>query len=202
MQVSDQDLDIIIANSFKDFHVKGFDYICLRRSPYLTLKVYFFEGELNQLPEIINPHDHRYDFDTQVLCGRSENIWYGRSQDGGDEYNRFSYDTPLNGGKGFTYEAADCLTTIGRMQFKKHEVYTMRHDQIHTIRMCEEGTVLMLSQFEDVVPGATLTWTKSNEPPSLDGLYNKFTPDQMLSRLRQIEKLVPFGPIGAVLFGE
>lgn len=62
-------MEEVIANSFKDFHSKGLDYICLRRSPVLTTKLYFFDGDVSKLPEVVNPHDHRYDFSTVCLSG-------------------------------------------------------------------------------------------------------------------------------------
>lgn len=65
-------MDYVIANSFKDYHVKGFDYICLQRSPRETVKLYFFDGDVSKMPEVVNPHDHRYDFDTVCLSGAVE----------------------------------------------------------------------------------------------------------------------------------
>ena len=69
------DVDEVKSNSFKDFHAKGLDYICLFRSPELTLKAYFFsEGmESQKVGEVVSPHDHRYNFFTQCYSGRIEN---------------------------------------------------------------------------------------------------------------------------------
>lgn len=39
----------ICANSFRNFHTKGFDYLCVKRSAELTRKVYFFEGNLTHI---------------------------------------------------------------------------------------------------------------------------------------------------------
>ena len=41
----DSRIDDIQANSYRDFHAKGLDYLCIRRDLELTLKVYFFDGE-------------------------------------------------------------------------------------------------------------------------------------------------------------
>lgn len=40
-----------------------------KRTPEHTRKVYFFDGKVSQLPEVVSPHDHRYDFTTTVLAG-------------------------------------------------------------------------------------------------------------------------------------
>ena len=57
-------MEEVLANSFRDFHAKGLDYVCLKRRPSETVKLYFFDGDVSKLPEVVNPHDHRYDFST------------------------------------------------------------------------------------------------------------------------------------------
>lgn len=39
------DMAEVLANSYRDFHAKGLDYICLKRSFKETLKLYFFDGD-------------------------------------------------------------------------------------------------------------------------------------------------------------
>lgn len=184
-------VDEIIANSFKDYHVKGFDYICLRRSPVETVKLYFFDGDVSKLPEVVNPHDHRYDFRTMVVAGSSQNMWFEEHQRG-RLYNKFLYKTPLLGGDGFTYDGEISLLEYRRETFGKDDRYFMRHDMIHTIRMLESETVLCLVQYEDKVEDdkPTLTFIQ-DKAPSLSSLYNKFTPDQVLSRLKRLRERVP-----------
>lgn len=187
------DIDAVIANSFRDFHVKGFDYLCLRRSPVETIKLYFFDGDVAKLPEVVNPHDHRYPFETHVLAGSSENHWYARSAQHGHTFNRFEYRAPLNGGDGFTFAGEELLMLTRKGEFRKGGRYSMRADEIHTIRMRENETVLMLRQFEDVVPlnQPTQTFTRG-DAPSLEGLYQRFTADQVVSRLRNFEDRTGF----------
>jgi hypothetical protein len=177
----------VIANSFKDYHVKGFDYLCLRRSPTLTTKLYFFDGDVSKLPEVVNPHDHRYDFRTLCLSGAVSNSRYLRD-DAGDQFQVFQYRTPLNGGNGFEWLNETRLREVSRLAYGRGDTYGMRHAEIHTIRIGASNTVLLLDQYEDQVPldGATLTFTKGNAP-SLSGLYNRFTADDVRRRLRQLE---------------
>jgi hypothetical protein len=167
-------IDEILANSFKDYHVKGFDYVCLKRSPTETLKLYFFDGDVSKLPEVVNPHDHRYDFDTWVICGRTEN----------------KFRTPLNGGNGFTWKGECRIKETASCVYQPGEHYFMKADEFHTIRIVENESVIMLRQLEDVVPldVPTRTFTRSETPPSLAGLYSRFTPDQVLARLKQFEE--------------
>lgn len=185
----------VIENSFRDFHVKGFDYICLRRSPKITVKVYFFDGDVCKLPEVVNPHDHRYDFKTMCIAGSVENLWFSRQGTVmcDDVYTRFDYRTPLNGGSGFTFSGTERLRQVNSEVARAGQTYGMRHEEIHTIRMVESETVIALVQYEDAVKiGApTSTWTRDREPPSLDGLYRRFDADTIRSRLARLKERVP-----------
>lgn len=180
-------IEDIIANSYKDFHVKGFDYICLKRSPEHTRKVYFFNGDVRHMPEVVNPHDHRYDFTTKVLSGAVENIDFQFAGDG-DVYNQFNYLTPLNGGNGFEWVGETKLKKSGSYTYKRGAQYHLLAQDLHTIRIVRDGTVLMLDQYEAkvAVGQPTMTFCKGNEPPSLSGLYNKFTADQVVRYLKAL----------------
>ena len=183
------DLDHVVANSFRDFHIKGFDYICVRRSPEETIKLYFFDGDVTRMPEVVNPHDHRYDFDTWVVTGASENIWFEKSEVRGDVFNRFAYRTPLNDGTGFAFDGEERLMETRRLRRASGEHYFMRADELHTIRIVENETVLMLRQGVDVVPldAATQTFTRG-DAPALSGLYSRFTHDQVIARLKRLRE--------------
>ena len=39
----------LVATSYKDFRVKGLNYLCLHRSPSHTVKIYLFDGEVRAL---------------------------------------------------------------------------------------------------------------------------------------------------------
>lgn len=188
------DMDAVLAHSFRDFHTKGFDYICLKRSAEITEKLYFFDGDVNKLPEVVNPHDHRYNFTTTVIAGRSENILYAPSTTLGQVFQAFDYDTPLNDGIGFVWAGEQRLFEIARRSYDAHDLgYAMNYDQIHTIRMVENETVLLLRQHQDIVPIGipTKTFTRDREPPKLDGLYNRFTADQIVAKLKRLDERVP-----------
>lgn len=182
------DIDHTVEHSIRDYHVKGFDYICVRRSPSETIKLYFFDGDVTRLPEVVNPHDHRYDFDTWAIAGASENVWFDQN-DRGTVFNRFEYRTPLNGGNGFQFAGETRLLETARLRRDAGQHYFMRADELHTIRIVENETVLMLRQREDVVPlgAATSTFTRG-DAPSLSGLYSRFTADQVIGRLRHLHE--------------
>lgn len=186
-------LETMLEHSFRNFHVRGFDYLCLKRTPEHTRKVYFFEGDVAQLPEIVNPHDHRYDFRTTVLTGvMSNSIYYENDEGLGEVYNEFEWRTPLLGGDGFTWKRETRLFEIQRRAYRPGMTYEMEAHDFHTIRMHSDTTVIILDQYADIVPAEqpTRTFMQDRQPPSLDGLYEKFTPDQLLRRLTQYEELV------------
>lgn len=188
-------MEEVLANSYRDFHVKGFDYICLRRSPRETIKLYFFDGDVAKLPEVVNPHDHRYDFDTLCIAGGVENVIYAPTCDPlkGKPFERFHYMTPLNGGDGFRWAGTERLIEARRTIYRPMQIYWMPFKGIHTIRMAEPETVIALRQFDDMVPAsiATTTWSRDREPPDLAGLYRRFTADEVRDRLRVLANLAP-----------
>jgi hypothetical protein len=199
------DIETICANSHRNFHAKGLDYLCLSRTPELTRKVYFFEGDLQHLPEVVIPHNHRYAFTTTVLSGAVRNRIFHRYSSlrismGLDvlRYDRFSYLTPLNGGAGFSWEAEELLTEEPRSKsFTRGQFYESHAEDIHTLDIRCEDTVVMIEQWADEVPldEPTLAWrlVGSRTPPALDGLYDRMTPDHALKRIDQFLSLVGQG---------
>lgn len=186
-------VDRLVENSFKDFHAKGLDYLCLGRTNELTLKAYFFEGDAQDAGEVVNPHDHRYPFATQCFSGRIRNKWYVQTSwaDENERYNMFEWRTPLNGGNGFTQIGRCPLREMRHGDAAPGERYWMEAEEFHTVQVLEPDTVIVLLQFADVIPldEPTLTFTQSDEPPDLSGLYGKFTADQAVKRLRLLQDL-------------
>jgi hypothetical protein len=190
------ELEEVMAHSFKDFHVKGFDYLCLRRSPEKTVKLYLFEGDVSRAAEVVNPHDHRYDFDTLCLAGSVRNHRFCRLDrppifENETAYEVFAYRTPLNGGNGFTHIGREALGKHGAYTYAAGQSYRLRAEDLHTIEVAGNETMLVLTQYHDVVPldQPTVTFTTGKEPPSLSGLYSRMTADDVLDRLRKVERV-------------
>jgi hypothetical protein len=184
------DVDDAVKNSFRDFHAKGFDYICIKRSPEETLKLYFFDGDVAKLPDVVAPHDHRYDFESYVVHGAMQNSLYDLHPRG-EEYERFNFDTPLNGGKGFTWRDTVRVLEMKRTSYFAGHAYFIFAHEYHTIRILQAGTVLLLRQRADVMAVGEPTSTfiqGSKEPPVLDGLYKRFTADQLIAKLGDFEQ--------------
>jgi hypothetical protein len=181
----------IIRNSYKDFHTKGLDYLCWTRTEEETIKYYFFDGEVSQLPEVVHPHDHRYMFFTTVLAGQVANVLYVDDDRHGEVFQEFQYRTPLNGGDGFTWRREVMLRACQDTSYHPQQYYVMDPQEIHTIRIEKPGTVLALTQKRDVyaIDHPTYTFTKDKDPIDLSGLYRKFTEDEVIKRIKQIDLL-------------
>lgn len=195
------DIETICANSFRNFHTKGFDYLCLSRTPELTRKIYFFEGELAHLPELVMPHDHRYPFITTVLAGAVRNKTFlplpaihpdlrGRLP----VYDHFEYHTPLNGGDGFAWIGEVFMQENQGTVYTRNRYYRSTADDVHTLEIRCEGTVIMLEQLADEVAldQPTNAWRKAGDrtPPDLSGLYDRMTPDHARHRIGQFLDLI------------
>ncbi|QNJ56708.1 hypothetical protein J4U02_gp048 [Mycobacterium phage Aziz] len=200
----DLDVDELLDNSYKDFHAKGLDYLCLHRDAGLTLKAYFFpEGmESQKLGEVVNPHDHRYHFTTQLMSGVIRNKWYryadpyipGDLAEGhANWFNIFEWMTPLNGGRGFRSDGDSVLLVNDRtttLAWPGAQYYMSAHE-LHTISVGARETCIVLAQYEDVVPDdrPTLTFSQAEEPPSLKGLYTEFEADELIARINLLREL-------------
>ncbi|QUT07889.1 hypothetical protein KFK14_11170 [Sphingobium phenoxybenzoativorans] len=187
------DLDTIAANSFRNFHAKGLDYLCLHRSPELTIKAYFYDVAGALTPEVVNPHDHRYPFSTHVLAGASEHLRYYISNHTPEaNYECFHWRTPLLGGDGFQYLYPIWLAMSSHQRHRaggKYASYWCDAEEIHTIRITQPDTILLLYQHEDVVgDNPTMTFVpveSGKEPPALAGLYDRMPLSVAESRLKQ-----------------
>lgn len=192
--LTEAQLQHMMDNSFTNFHVKGFDYLCLKRSPHVTDKIYFFEGDVAHLPEVVNPHDHRYNFKTTVLTGAMSDSTY-KVVSGGPTAAPVFYEhewrTPLNGGDGAEYLREVHLREQKRVHLESGAVLGTHHQSIHTIRMHSDTCVIRLEQYEDVVPfdAPTRLYRQDKQTLNIDGLYEKPTADHCIKRYQQYLEL-------------
>jgi len=184
-------IDEIRRSSYRNFHTRGLDYVCLSRGDSLTVKAYFIHGDVTDAPELVVPHNHRYDFTTQVLDGQVSNQTFDMTN--GDGVQLFDYRTPLNGGDGFTWVDECGLEVADDICYHKGETYHQRAHEIHTLKLHSKDTVLILYQFEDVLdlsePSQSFRIGDGKELPNMDGLYDEFSNDQIMQRLARLRHL-------------
>jgi hypothetical protein len=88
----------------------------------------------------------------------------------------------------------DLLADVRRGSYTRGQFYYSRPEAIHTLNIRCEGTVLLLEQLADELPLDAPTNANrpagDRDPPSLDGLYDRMTPDHARRRLTQFLDLI------------
>lgn len=195
-------LKLMVGRSYKNFHCKGMDYICLGSKTHQEyLKVYFFNGRAaDRTRFLVAPHNHRYDFRTTVLRGTLKDYRFKEEEAGPvsevagyRNYHKYDWHTPLNGQPGGWIRRKEvALRPLASRFLQAGDSYVTSHDKIHTLRILEEDTVLLIHQYHDVIPIGTPTQTYSQHPNELklDSLYEQFTPNEIALRLEELAQLV------------
>lgn len=199
-ELSEEQLQHMIDHSFANFHAKGLDYLCLKRTPNLTEKIYFFEGDVSRLPDVVNPHDHRYNFKTTVLTGAMSDSSYKITTDkhlrppfhDNPPFYEHEWHTPLNGGSGAKYKRKVYLVEDYRARLYAGGSLATYHQTIHTIRMHTDTCVIKLEQYDDVLPvdQPTRLYMRDRAPLDLNGLYEKPSADHCRKRYGQYLELM------------
>lgn len=145
------DPNALAQHSVLNHHANGMDYLCLHRTPELTVKVYLIEKPENANDGyLINPHTHCYDFGTVVLSGALEHI---RFEQGLKSFSRppshdcFAYER----GKDPQKLAEAWLNARPEFHSVK-DTYWVNTREVHTLRMLEDRkgpVVLGLVQLSD-----------------------------------------------------
>lgn len=170
------DWDEAVENSYKNFHVRGLHYINLFRSERFTAKLYVFVDAChNPNGYLVHPHNHGYSFVHRTLVGEITNHIFEVS--GGEDWTAYSFDTPLNGGKGLSSLFNCGLTHAYERSYFSGDSYSLSPAQIHTISVQSGFAAACLLQFHDVAPGKpTVMFAPKNESPDCEsGLYEKMS---------------------------
>jgi hypothetical protein len=161
-------------SSFDNFHRRGMLYLNLLRSPDLTCKLYVLKpgwGELLPGGILVDPHSHAYAFHSTTLAGEMTNVLFEEDDAAGEDWYRFTYESIINGGRGFDSNGKRGLSVTRREHVPRGATYYLRPDQVHSIAVpTDRATVLFLCQYRDE---RTVTdfYSTNVDPPSTDGLY-------------------------------
>lgn len=201
-------MEDMLKNSYKNFHARGLSYLCLHRSQMITTKAYFYDGTpeaLAGMPDLICPHDHRYDFRTTVLAGECVHKRYTVYRNGEWQQSHMEYEwkSPLLGGNGHTRLGLVSVKQHEEKTFRPGQSYDCRAEEIHTIAVTP-GTILLLAQFADVyaphigtstfVPRVGDTSSVPLYSPSLNELYQPMSAPEarvLLGRLGEAIRNLP-----------
>lgn len=178
------------ANSYAAFHQPGADYVCLARSQQLTVKLYRFNPK-RYVPRAdawgaataVNPHSHRYAFQTMVLTGSLTNIEYRETTQNLAGYRelpllrpyvRYTFRSGLGkGGEGELSRDRDTLLVPNTETYSMPpgQWYHCGPDTVHSVvpHWLQE-TVVVLFQHADVRE-QTYLYSRPDEPLDFQGLY-------------------------------
>lgn len=145
------DVAALAANSFRNYHAVGLDYLCLLRTPNLTVKAYFFRGKDHAQARrgfgpdnwLVMPHNHRYSFEHLTLQGRIINRLFHVVE--GLDHDIYSYDADKRQPRR--------LLGVGLHEYKVSDAtyFRMSPKEIHTLSIApEEDAVALQIQYGDV----------------------------------------------------
>jgi hypothetical protein len=177
------DLGEALKHSYRDFHVKGLDYVSLLRIPgQLSFKLYFVPPDTPRvdvgggLGVLVNPHDHAYSFETHVVKGSLVNVTF-EPDFHGHGWWRHLHHSPLLGGRRHAYPCSSCdLRVASRTPWLcPGQSYTSDENDIHSIVTdYHQETILFLIQYATTGRPHTRLFTRDFQPPSTAGLYRRF----------------------------
>jgi len=132
----------LAQHSVLNHHAPGMTYLCLHRSPKMTVKVYMLEDPKNlNNGLLVHPHTHRYAFSTTVLRGILEHIRFRELPERPNVpretefHNRYRYVAETR-----SCELAGAVRLQQRSMVYVDDVptsYWVDTDEIHSIRVFE-----------------------------------------------------------------
>jgi hypothetical protein len=182
-----------VEHSYKNYHNVGVNYINLFRDERLTVKVYLLDPKAiksNQDGFLVNPHNHRYAFSTTVLFGSVSNINFQETpkETSVNIYHKFDY-LGYQENSSFNYCGEVGLEIVEDILYKPWESYLLDENTVHTLRLSDEPTGLLLIQHIDTQLDGTRYYGRTLDAPYAckeQGMYQKFNVHEMREHLRYI----------------
>jgi len=135
--------------SVRNHHVFGLNYLCLYRSPKLTVKLYFIEPHRLNIKAgefLVTPHTHRYAFESTVLVGQLSHVRF-------DEVSGCAYERGRYSPESRSREAEGETGLFPRLEVHESgSTYWCSTSDIHTLIVPDRLVLLGLVQFADTCP--------------------------------------------------
>lgn len=155
------DVDRAAACSTWNHHADGLNYLCLHRTPNLTVKLYLMERPDNPNGGfLVHPHSHRYAFWTLALAGRLRHI---RFQPSFAEVDELRYmELTFRADEPDPMARANPTGWNGSLLRRDEYVspgtdYFVHPNEVHTLKMEGHAPILLgLMQFSDVTTSSSL----------------------------------------------
>lgn len=142
-----------MANSRINHHANGMDYLCLLRTPKLTVKLYRIKDTAKNVNSgyLVHPHNHRYGFSSVLLHGDITHIRFKLTQlpsEADSTYDKWVYSAENK--KGQKDPRGAFMLTERIEHHRQRGEYLVNPYEIHTLRIKEgQETLIGLIQYED-----------------------------------------------------
>jgi len=201
------DVDKSLANSYKDYHVKGMDYLNLHRTSELTVKYISCDGALEQLNKkynlALNPHTKQYNQSIILLDGILDIVTFNYVERAlpidqpkafsaaTNGHNRFNYVSLLrNEISTFDYQDTGYLTIKEEVRLSEHgDNIHIKFDEIQSFRVIGDTKFLVL-QYRTLKKPFTEFYQQNAVAPQLDDLYKKFTVNEITGKINLLDQFV------------
>jgi hypothetical protein len=141
------DPEEMARSSSLNHHVNGMDYLCLQRDPAgVTIKLYLIERPCNPNSGfLVNPHSHRYDFESFLLAGRLKHVRFRKCETGlGLQRQPDWIESRYSPEHGLQRMASVFLRPSQTEYIETGDRYAVRHDEIHTLQMYDDGEPVLI----------------------------------------------------------
>lgn len=155
------DLRELANNSVFNHHTNGMIYLCLKRSERETFKIYYCNNVGNPNGGyLVNPHNHRYEFNSTILKGELHHLRFKESNQHGEfvTKNKYNWQTKQLEELGKT-----CLYPYRDDHCIENSTYWVSTNEIHTLKLLTPVVIIGLTQYEDTTDNAFLYKKSTDE---------------------------------------
>lgn len=181
----EHNIEEMCAQSIKNFHFPGLNYVCFQFSPTQTIRLYIVEPVDQLDTKEVNIHNHLYDSQILVLRGCVINTTYKLDNER-EDYNIYSLTSALHPDN---KEKKIKLEHIAKRGLNMHRVHVMYpgethfqpHTEIHNVENDPNDlTAFMVFEFKTVKQNSRI-FTKKDWGDTIPtpNCYLRYTTDEM-----------------------
>jgi hypothetical protein len=179
------DMEKCLKNSFKNYHTEGLWYINLFRDLDYTVKLYFMMPGLianRNNGYLVSPHNHAYNFTTEVLFGSVRHIIMSEQvpQEDNSQWYKYSYHSSRKPNDRLEFVGRTNLGIESDINYTQGQAYYVDTNMLHSLIVPEhELTCLLLHQYEDKILDGTDFFSVEPVAPSFKNTYMEYKPSEI-----------------------
>jgi hypothetical protein len=192
----ENNMDLLVRDSIKDFHVPGFNYICFQFAPNMTVRLYITLPKDGINTGAINIHNHLYDSQMLSLAGGFVNHVFAMVP--GDRFHYWHLTSALHPDND---ERRIRLDRLGKTGLKKissrsygpGETHFQAHDEIHMVTTDKKQfNAFMIWEFPTIKEHSML-FSRNDYGDTIPtpGAYNRFTADEIRELIERLLEEMP-----------